>query len=58
METNMETTGTYWGLGFRVGLGIYWVYMRIMEDKMEATILCSIWGTHIGLTETKMETTI
>ena len=27
------------GLGTLVYMGVYWVYRRIMEDKMETTIL-------------------
>ena len=34
---------------------VYWGYIRIMENKMEATIVC--WG-YIGIMENKMETTI
>ena len=41
-------------LGFRVGvpigmlLGLYWGYMGIMEKKMEATLLCRVWGLGSG----------
>ena len=31
--------GVYRGLGFRVRVGLYWGYVRLMENKIETTII-------------------
>ena len=47
--------GLYWDNGKENGTTIvYWVYIGIMEKKMETTI---VYWVYIGIMEKKMETT-